>query len=111
MRAVHLASALAVEREELVLVTSDADLGDAAQATGALLTMTALESRSPVVASWSHSTRAPSADAAEEPSTEPKVRGSNPLGRAPSFVMEDAAMSGNLARFRGSSALDVVEWS
>jgi hypothetical protein len=34
MRAVHLASALAVEREELVLVTSDADPGDAAQATG-----------------------------------------------------------------------------
>jgi hypothetical protein len=34
MRAVHLASALAVEREELVLVTSDADLGDAAQPRG-----------------------------------------------------------------------------
>jgi predicted nucleic acid-binding protein len=36
--AVHLASALAVEREDVVLVTWDGALGDAAQATAALLT-------------------------------------------------------------------------
>jgi uncharacterized protein len=36
--AVHLASALAVEGRDVVLVTWDDDLGDAAQATGVLLT-------------------------------------------------------------------------
>lgn len=36
--AVHLASALAVEADDVVLVTWDDDLGDAARATGGLLT-------------------------------------------------------------------------
>jgi predicted nucleic acid-binding protein len=36
--AVHLASALSIEADDVVLVTWDDDLGDAARATGALLT-------------------------------------------------------------------------
>src|SRR4051812_19559192 len=62
------------------------------------------------VASWFHPATATSADADDCPSTEPKVRGSNPLGRATSLhcgIVREAADRRTLPAFRARSAREV----